>query len=54
MFHFFKALLSLNDTKLLETLLSKDFYMLTLGALECKICTKKTYFCIDDPDVVQG
>ncbi|CDW88124.1 UNKNOWN [Stylonychia lemnae] len=42
MFHFFKALLSLNDTKLIETLLSKDFFMVTLGALEY------------DPEVIQG
>jgi hypothetical protein len=27
-------MLSLGDSKLLETLLSKDFYMCTLGALE--------------------
>lgn len=36
MFHFFKGVLSLGDSKLIETLLSKDLFMTTLGALECK------------------
>ena len=35
MFQFFKGVLSLGDTKLIETLLSADFYLTTLGALEC-------------------
>jgi len=29
-------MLSLQDSKLIETLLSKDFYLDTFGALECK------------------
>ena len=34
LFHLFKGMLSLGDTKLIETLLSKEFFMFTLGALE--------------------
>lgn len=37
MFSFFKGALSLGDTKLIETLLSAEFFMTTLGALECKL-----------------
>lgn len=35
-FFIMKYLLSLGDTKLIETLLSNDFYLFTFGALECK------------------
>ena len=34
MFHLYKAMLSLGDSKIIEALLSKEFYMFTLGALE--------------------
>lgn len=42
-------MLSLGDTKLIESLLSPEFYMDTFGALECK-----SYFInpfADDPDL---
>lgn len=36
LFYIYKYMLSLGDTKLIEVLLSKEFFMDTLGALECK------------------
>lgn len=46
-------MLSLGDSKLIETLLSKDFYLDTFGALECKVfIIKSNKFKIDDPEVL--
>lgn len=54
MFHFFKGALSLGDSKLIETLLKKEYFMTTLGALECKFLSYLPYnsHFIDDPEVV--
>ena len=54
MFHFFKGALSLGDSKLIETLLSKDFFMTTLGALECMSYHIFLILLVDDPEVMQS
>jgi hypothetical protein len=37
LFFIYKYMLSLGDTKIIECLLSQDFYLSTFGALECKV-----------------
>jgi hypothetical protein len=44
-FNIYKAMLSLGDSKLIELLLSKDYYLDTLGALECKLNFRLVTFC---------
>ena len=51
MFIIYKCLLSLGDSKLLETILSNDFYVCTFGALECKVFN---LILLDDPEVLQN
>lgn len=38
LFFIYKSMLSLGDTKLIETMLSQEYYLDTFGALECKSC----------------
>jgi hypothetical protein len=47
-------MLSLGDSKLLETLLSKEFYIDTLGALECNHSKLILNLYIDDPEILQA
>jgi hypothetical protein len=44
-------MLSLGDSKVIETLLSKEFFIDTLGALECNFFSTLTIF-LDDPEVL--
>ena len=50
LFNIYKAMLSLGDTKIIECLLSQEYYLDTFGALECNY---QTYLIIDidDPDL---
>lgn len=52
-FMIYKGFLSLGDSKIIETLMTNDFYLDTFGALECmyifKINVNIKY--IDDPEI---
>ncbi len=52
LFYITKYMLQLCDTKLIETLLSNDFYLTTFGCLECKIFILLLKFTIDDPELI--
>ncbi len=49
-FAIYKGLISLGDRKVIEVLLSNEFYLDTFGALECK--HRKIVTVIDDPEVL--
>ena len=46
-------MLSLGDTKLIETMLSQEYYLDTFGALECKYHIIP-YIYLDDPEIINN
>ena len=51
LFFIYKYMLSLGDTKIIETLFSQDYYVSSFGALECKSSLDDVTLSVDDPDL---
>jgi Component of IIS longevity pathway SMK-1 len=52
LFFIYKSMLSLGDTKLIETMLSQEYYLDTFGALECNYY--KYHIYLDDPEIINN
>ena len=51
LFIIYKSILSLGESKVIETMLSNDHFMGTFGALECNF---SNYHLLDDPEVLSN